>query len=402
VPSSSNLGVLEASPISSVPPGAPLGTIGNFAATPNLSDIEAAVRNYSLRERFELQKVARRLVPWHGIRRCLRAPVPMAQNVELHYQPEHKRGRFRQLQLCKSPWACPCCAAHITEERRRDLQKLDKAARLQGLRVALVTLTFSHRRSDDLEAILAAFLEALRKLTAQRSYKMLRQVAGLIGWIRALEVTHGVLNGWHPHAHLLCFVAGDLPLAEFSSSFAREWQAALAKVGLSCDLEHGCRVDDTNARIAEYISKYGREPRWDEAAELTKAHVKHGRQQSRTPFDLLRAARDGDKQAGLLFVEFVRVFKGRCQLQPTPYLTKMIGGDEWRSDEELADAGEGSTVLLALLAVSGWRKVVRQDARAELLSAMDTGGIGQVMEVLDALGVVLGEVVLPSGLCGTG
>ena len=40
---------------------------------------------------------------------------------------------------------------------------------------------------------------AAKKMREHRDYKHLRELFDVVGSIRALEVTHGNANGWHPH-----------------------------------------------------------------------------------------------------------------------------------------------------------------------------------------------------------
>jgi len=146
-------------------------------------------------------------------------------------------------------------------------------------------------------------------------------------------------------------------------------------------------VDDTDERVADYIQKYGREPAWDETAEMTKAHIKRGRFESRTPFQLLADASAGDTVAGQLFAEFNRVFRGRCQLRPSKGLWRLLLGEDWQEDGELVDESDAVSTLLGLLRREGWYQVLAQDARAEIQEALDSGSLEEVARRLDLLGI---------------
>jgi hypothetical protein len=69
----------------------------------------------------------------------------------------------------------------------------------------MLTQTIPHARRDVLETLLTAFTEALRKFKQWRAYAWAVRAYGIVGSIRALEVTHGG-NGWHPHAHMVLFL----------------------------------------------------------------------------------------------------------------------------------------------------------------------------------------------------
>src|SRR5262249_30248746 len=141
-----------------------------------------------------------------------------------------------------------------------------------------------------------------------------RLLTGLIGTIRALEVTYGwlddkgilIYNGAHVHVHVLMFFRslGTTPIA---SDLLPAWQSACETVGLPKPNQHGVDIRDGQYAGA-YVGKWGLEN------EMTKAHVKAGGQSGRTPWDLLRAYSRSDSTAGLLFQEHFRAFKGRRQL----------------------------------------------------------------------------------------
>jgi hypothetical protein len=367
--------------------GSPLGIYGINAATRLNSGLVESRRYHGLRQQFTLQAVSGRLIPWHPVSHCLRWSVPGASSVELHYLPEYKRGKLRRLQTCKSVWACPVCASIITEKRRQKLAQAVAEARRRGWQVFMVTLTFEHDRADDLGQITDKMVEAWRRLTSHRGYKALRAVAGIEGYIRALEVTHSYRNAWHPHMHLLVFSSGGISAAQFEDKLGPMWLGALQLVGLTCHVRIGCHVDDTNARVADYVQKYGREPIWDESAEVTKAHIKTGRFESRTPFQLLADAAGGDRAAGFLFAEFNKVFRGRRQLFASHGIWRELLGEEMAEDAELVEEADTVSTLLGLLRFEGWRIVLAQDARAELVTALDTGDLGQVASLLDHLGI---------------
>ncbi len=61
--------------------------------------------------------------------------------------------------------------------------------------------------------------------------------------------------------------------------------------GLAMDRMHGLRLQETFGAVADYVAKSGRglaRPSWGPGAELGRAHVKSGRGDRYTPFDLLR------------------------------------------------------------------------------------------------------------------
>ncbi|MCH0743043.1 protein rep, partial [Pseudomonas aeruginosa] len=200
----------------------------------------------------------------------------------MHRSTEHGKAFFSGLQVCASVWACPVCAAKISERRRAELVTAVALAKSMGMHVKLLTLTVPHGLGDDLPTLLGQIRNAWRRTTTGRAGKDFRKLLGIKGTIRALEVTHGQ-NGFHPHLHVLLFLEQDATNACVQGLFTPIWQDACAKAGLPRPSEaHGCRVDD-GSKAAAYASKWGLE------SEMTKSHTKQGRNGSRTPWDFLRA-----------------------------------------------------------------------------------------------------------------
>jgi len=316
--------------------------------------------------------------------RCL---APLAGVVAVEYLPEYRRGKLNNLMVCRSPWMCPLCASLISERRRSDLQAMTRAARGKDLRVVMITLTFSHRRADVLSDVLERLLAAVRAMMSHRTYQSIKARYAFVGFTKALEVTWGQANGWHPHCHILLY----LPIEEDDmDSLAHAlrvcWVAALRHQGLTCN-DHGFRLDDTNQAVADYVAKFGHERSWDEAAELTKSHIKRGRAGSLTPWDLLRMSADGDKQASALFVQYAQSFKGRSQVRSTPRLRELLLGAPERSDEDLLEDSDTLALLLALVTPQGWRQVCHAGARASIQLAADSADGATVHQALLDAGV---------------
>lgn len=81
----------------------------------------------------------------------------------------------------------------------------------------------------------------------------------------------------------------------------------LQKSGMKIpSLENGVQVQDADY-ADRYVSKWGLEE------EITKGHVKKGREDSLTPFDILRQSED-DPHYGKLFRQYADAFKGKRQL----------------------------------------------------------------------------------------
>jgi len=203
---------------------------------------------------------------------------------------------------------------------------------------------------------------------------------GVVGQIRALEVTHGRLsernNGWHPHYHLLLFSGAGVALGNATAEQVTQWSNRLYERWLACcmgaglgapSIAHGLKLDD-GSKAAQYVAKWGLED------EMTKGHTKKAIN-GETPFDFLRAylADKTDKQAGALFKEFAETFKGKRQLHWSPGLKKRFAIGE-ASDEELAVQMDDHASLLGTITLDQWRDVVAVDGAGTVLVLAANGG----------------------------
>ncbi|MHB8181946.1 MAG: protein rep [Acidithiobacillus ferrivorans] len=307
-------------------------------------------------ERYELQGHARVVLgPLHRVRVCHRHRVPL-QSVRVLSDRKTKHSHLAGLMACGLVWACPVCAAKVSERRRLELSGAMASAKSQAFVVLFETQTVPHARRDDLASLRSSLSAARRRLFKDRAGRSLASAFGLVGSVSALEVTHGS-NGWHPHGHVLRFFdpsrvdwpsvcafvrssalssppaalfrrldvlppAGALyppayvEFASFASGSGSapflcpetllyawrflntpRWVASCVAEGLGApDYEHGFHVQNGNF-AAEYVAKWGIEPSgdvWGPDHEMTKAHLKKRSNPAcgRSTWDLLRAVRD--------------------------------------------------------------------------------------------------------------
>ncbi|MGX4644451.1 protein rep, partial [Massilia sp. SYSU DXS3249] len=272
---------------------------------------------------------------------CTRRKI--AADVSVFYSGKIKKAHFGGLMVCGSVWTCPPCAAKVSERRKQEIVSATDMHKAQGGGLYLVTFTTSHKRDDDLGRWLKKFAAAKVKMREWRAYKNLKIDTGYVGDIRALEVTYGDANGWHPHEHGLWLTAKPLSARKLEAMRAELftlWRRACVAVGLPPpNRKRGVDVRFMESS-AEYVAKFGREPRWGAGAELAKQHIKNGKVASMSPFDLLRRYHEGSddashKRFGALFVQFANAFFGKRQIIWSDGL-KQLFGIEQKTDEELA------------------------------------------------------------------
>jgi hypothetical protein len=369
-------------PASGVGSSASLGTIARFASASVSSGLASRVR------RFMVQAGSRDLMPDERVAVCLRRRIPGVDRVSVLYSPAQKSAHYGGLIVCGSVWMCPVCAAKISERRRLELEEATGA--WTG-RLVLATFTLQHRSSDPLLALLDDLQGAVRKMRSGRAWMAFQERYGVAGTIRALEVTHGV-NGFHPHQHVLFFVAAGIDVAQFREELRARWGASVAAVGRYASPRWGLDVQDSTAKIADYVAKWGKEPKWTTARELAKSVSKRGRLDGLSMLELLEAyVVLGDRSSGALWREYATVFKGRKQLVWSKGLRALLGlaGVE-KSDAEIVEEAVEDAIVLAQLDLSAWRIVLANDARAELLEVADSGDPDRVRAFLQLLGIDLG------------
>lgn len=274
---------------------------------------------------------------------------------------------FRGLVTCQSVWSCPVCSARISARRRVELNDMLAWSRGEGHALVMLTLTAQHSRATKLHSFLASMKRASQSLRQSRSWRGL----ALVGSVSALEVTHSFRNAWHPHQHLLLVVPGSAADALAAVEGLRaEWLRSLGKAGLSGG-EAAFQVQSASA-AGDYIGKFGA------AEELALGHVKQGRAGSRSPWQILADARDGDAQSAALFREYSLCFKGRRQLVWSNGLKALAGIGEV-SDADAPDDLLPENAVVAESVLRSWRgsgDAWRAAARryCALLDAAETGG----------------------------
>lgn len=378
-PSGAALGIYAKTP--SVIPDEPLRVdVGTGEVLSGMAQDHRSARA----ERYALKSVVNRLLPTSRTSKCMRWRTPF-QSVEVLKDRAHGRAFYAGLQVCARVWACPVCAAKISERRRVELVEAMDVAKAMGLSVYLLTLTVPHGLGDDVAQVVAGVLRGWQRCTDDRAGRALRKGFKIRGTIRALEVTHG-RNGFHPHLHVLLFLEPGSSPAEVEREFCPLWQRACLAAGLPCpSVEHGCRVED-GSKAAAYASKWGLE------SEMTKSHTKKGRNGSRTPWDFLRAILAGDDDADqckVLFRAYVEAFHGKRQLYWSNGLRELLAVKQEATDDDIAAAQEENADLLATLTVEEWRAVLITRAEAQILTVAELHP--------ESLAVVLASLVEVAG-----
>lgn len=304
--------------------------------------------------------------------KCHRWRIP-TQEIQIQRSLIHDGTFYSGLEVCASVWLCPLCASKISERRCAELTQALDNSKSCGLWPQLLTLTFPHAVSD----LISGPQGILNRMIQAYSYKMLQGRAGqalkasmpYAGTIRAMECTYGS-NGWHPHLHVLIFSRCRLPLKEQERIWTNAWILACDRAGLPQPSEkHGCTLQNGDA-AALYVSK------WGLSQELTKAHLKKGKEKGASPWDLLAIAAGESwpempsidpETAGRLWYIYAQAFRGRRQLVWTRGLKDLLNVQP-KTDDELATEDLDAAAALYQLSDTQWSWIVQARAEVDVLS----------------------------------
>ena len=283
---------------------------------------------------------------------------------------------------CGSPWVCLRCSYKIRSKRARHTGTAVAVHLDLGGGVLFATITMSHDRGEPLSRVWPILSDGWRFMTAGRQWVNFKADFGLMGMIKAVEVTHGV-NGWHPHLHVLFFV--DEPMndfdrddvyREFRRHLRERWIRRLSKKHKrNVSQEFGIRFDpvkaDESDKIGVYCTKVG--------YELAMADSKIGRSDGqRHPFAIAHdAASYGDKADVMLLREWIAGSKRKRSIAWTGAEIKAyVSAEADKSDDELAQEEQIGDEALLVVEKDLWRRIISASmhARTDFLEVFEDGG----------------------------
>lgn len=300
----------------------------------------------------------------HRTFKCHRVPLPSSQ-VAAMYSDEYKKAFLAGLQVCANPWLCPICMRKLSERKRVEVEAAIEVAKAMERRAVLLTLTFSHGQGDRLSDLLDRLLEAFEAgFSKNKGGRVFKQRLDLLGMIKALEITWGSGNGFHPHLHVLMFVGKDAPGAsEIQEMASALWTKTCKAVGLEAHPRIGCNVQEGNS-AGGYISKMGLDDKpsaWTLGSEITKGASKNGRATGLSMLQVVDLAATGDKQAIAVWVEYATATQGRHPLRWSNGLRKALGMGAALKDEDLAaETEDESARVFSLFTGNAWKHIYTQ------------------------------------------
>lgn len=292
------------------------------------------------------------------------------------------RAHYGGLLRCGSVWACPVCGSAIRAGRAEEVRRA--VERHGSQRALLLSLTVRHGLGHALRCVRRGVAKAWTRMIRGAPWKRFAKRVGLVGLIRALEVTHGPENGWHPHIHALVLTGrtlDDAELRDASMWLSERWQECVQRAlgdEHRPDYAHGCDLRPCHS--ADYIAKLG--------LELTApGRSKRAKGQNRTPMEIAYDfATEGRGRDSALWTDFCESMYGAKMLTWSKDLRKRLGMPAELSDEELSEEAETHEIL-ALIAGRDWDRLRdTPGVRTALLEAAERGGLRGLIALASRLG----------------
>jgi hypothetical protein len=317
--------------------------------------------------------------PNSNVSKCGRVRVK-AHGVEVRRRRDGS-AYFAGVVRCGSVWECPVCSARVTSHRAAELRFHVGAHRATGGGCYLLTLTTPHDQGDDLKPLRKAVSDAWRAVCSGRKWVEWRKRAGLVGYVRSAEATHGA-NGWHPHLHVLLFTAAPLSeelRASLEGYVYERWCSKIQGRGYrKPSPEHGVKLVESHQD--DYIQKLGL------ADEVASGAFKTGREGRRSPLAILQAYDEHHEPRDLaLWKEWCDGMRGARQLTWSKGLRERHTTERELSDAEIVAAEEkGPAEVLAVIDPIMWDEAVskRPELQTRLLNAAEDYGARGVKWIL--------------------
>lgn len=267
------------------------------------------------------------------------------------------------VESCGRIWLCPVCAAKIRNRRGDEVAEGVGRWIGKGGDAHFFTATLPHDQGDALRASLGVLADSWRWMTSHKSYKTAAKRFGMVGYIKAVEVTHG-RNGWHPHIHAVVLVDQEIPSLELFAWYGQLdalWARALVRHGWSAGKAPyrfralPVQLGDSGRALAAYVTKVQDSGLGN---ELARADLKGGRKSSRTPLQILADFGSHGDQGDLdLWHEYEEATAGRSAIRWSRGLRDLVLPDvEQATDEEIA-AEEQDGENIAVILPHTWYKI---------------------------------------------
>lgn len=314
---------------------------------------------------------------------------PIDEYVTLNKNLEHESISTGGTATCGSVWACPVCRSKIVDQRSKELKEIYTKGKAKGYYFYLVTFTIPHSGNDNLGALHGSsslgkgLSGAFTKWRSSYIYsKKFKKSAGLIGDIKALEVTWGMINGFHPHLHFVMITENKIDPIIWQKKFLKQWQKDCQKVGLGIPNEKGVKIDSCNdSAQVEYLSK------WSVGAELQSDSAKKAKGINYSIAELEYMLIDEYKRSSGMYPlplerisgilsGYYKAMHGQKQLQygnlQTGWKKELLEAEE-KEDQELAadQESEKTHAQIVVLGKKTYKQLKKSGDLSELIESLE-------------------------------
>lgn len=372
-----------------------------------------SVTDQRVRDRFAALSVLWKMSTLDRQRTCQRISVREDGTADIVAggSGDERTSGWSGLASCGSVWTCPCCSEKILSGRQVEMQEaLEAWERLGHGKVAMVTLTMRHDKSQSLESLWDGLSYAWGKVTSGRGWerahndygammprKVTRgaragrwEIQSRIGYARLVEVTNGK-NGWHVHIHCALFVNSSMTgqdVDDLGCEMFQRWADALERKGFRAPMARSGGLDaqlwdGSTKKLSRYFTKQSYLSTADRAAmELTRGDLKKARNGNRSPMEILTALAEkspADRAEALddlrAWFEWERVSAGRRQITWSTGLRNFLNLAPEASDDELANEKQEGLPLVRLDR-GALKMVARKELNADckILARVDDDG----------------------------
>lgn len=362
----------------------------------------------------------------------IKTPYGQTPDVQIMKADEGKAAKFWGLGHCGNTFYCPVCEAHkMANHSLKIAAAIDGLKEKQNKVAFMLTLTVIHHKRIQCYDLITILFDAWKRFKgnlgvkngkSKHTHTMLKfcREFNCVDSVRAFEITYSTTKGWNPHFHCLFWVDKNRlqEVAQWEEIMRKTWRTVLANAWAKYFSEqpkhaetHGKKesaeywlgvfnrlhkfaakkaavglasqrnVDSSGLWISKTKSGKIRQAvssayisGWGTDKELTgKPRKEASGINSKTTYQLLQAAANGDTESKEKYIEFLQAIKKKShrRVMYSKHLVKFIR--EWTSSHEyqtelLKKTQKDQTSWYSLIAICqrDWKKILELEHEKSL------------------------------------
>jgi hypothetical protein len=312
---------------------------------------------------------------------------------------------------CGRTWLCPVCAAIVGQARAEELTNGLRRHLAEGGGVYLATMTLRHRRGPALAEVLDVLSRARGKLVRSYWWRERVKEVGLVGWVRAVEITVSERSGWPLHAHWLLLTERPVSSRVFADwwlDLSHQWADQVGSIdeqfrpetglfGPGVDLR-GVDEEDDPEHLVGYLVK---DVVGGAGMEMARPDAKHGRGEWLTGFEVGELAAKGSRWGRAMWEQYQTATKGRHRMQWSKGLRKLLELDHERTEKEILEDVEAEELITELDDKETAMVLFAPDLTPLVCESAERGGAEEVHRVLRCVDAPIDRQVLTRACWGT-